>query len=132
MRREITAIVKSCRKGDSKPGKKICLYTKDGKRLLGAHKSEQDAHKQEAAIHAKSSVAAVLDDVAAELERRRAFKLSAEVDAGLADLVDDEIEEELNRAGFTKNVLTRDSDVAEQIYEERIPNIDLVTYEDTH
>lgn len=125
-------MIKKCKKGDGKKGKPWCLYTKDGKRLLGAHKSEQDAYKQEAAIHAKSSVTAILDDVAAELERRRAFKLAAEVDAGLADLVDDEIEEELNRAGFTKDVMTRDGDVAEQIYVERIPSIDLVTYEDTH
>lgn len=125
-------MIKKCKKGDGKKGKKVCLYTKDGKRLLGAHKTKQDAYKQEAAIHAKSSVTAALDDVAAELERRRAFKLSAEVDAGLADLLDDEIEEELNRAGFTKDVMTRDEDVAQQIYEERIPSIDLVTYEDTH
>lgn len=128
-------MIKKCKKGDGKAGKPWCLYTKDGKRLLGAHKSEQDAHKQEAAIHAKSSVTAALDDVAAELERRRAFRLAAAVDlvrAGLADLVDDEIEEELNRAGFTKDVMTRDGDVAEQIYVERIPSIDLVTYDDTH
>lgn len=134
MRREVTAVVKKCRKGDGKKGKPWCLYTKDGSRLLGAHKSKQDAYKQEAAIkHSQGSFAAVLDAVADELEQRRAFRLAAAVDrvtAGLADLVDEEIEDELNEMGFTSDVLTRREDVAEEIYEERIPNIDLVTYYD--
>ena len=52
--------------------------------------------------------------------------------AGLADLVDDDLENELKRAGFTNNVLTRDEDVAEEIYEERIDLIDEATYYDTY
>ncbi len=61
MLREVTAIVKKCRKEDSEPGKPICLYTKDGSRLLGRHKDKQSAYKQEAAIKAHGSVMAMLD-----------------------------------------------------------------------
>lgn len=132
--RRVVAKVQKCRKGDGKKGKPWCLYTKDGKRLLGAHKSKQDAYKQEYAIKkSEGAFASLLDRIAEELESRRAFKLAAEVDlvtAGLADLVDEEVEDELNKAGFTSDVMTRLEDVAEEIYDERIPSIDLVTYYD--
>lgn len=45
------AIVKKCKKGDGEEGKSTCLYSHEGK-LLGRHKSKQDAYKQEAAIKA--------------------------------------------------------------------------------
>jgi hypothetical protein len=46
----ILEIVKRCKNGDKKSGKPWCLYTKDGKRVLGHHKTAQDAYAQERAI----------------------------------------------------------------------------------
>lgn len=216
---EVIAAVKKCKKGDGKTGKPWCLYTKDGGRLLGAHKSKEDAYKQEAAIHAAmseagrkrapwmpskeeerkrererkaktryglfqwnkegvyepgdaiklyksekvadkaaqksfdnpktralnivvrdvtieplaSSVVATLDAVAQELDDRDDEDLAIEVDRVAesikpADALEDKIEDELNRAGFTKDVLTRIDEVADKIYRERIPHIDYIPY----
>ena len=49
------AVIKKCRKNDRKGGKTWCLYTSDGTRLLGRHKTKEDAQRQESAIHANSS-----------------------------------------------------------------------------
>lgn len=46
----IAEIIRKCRSGDSKKGKSVCLYTKDGSKLLGRHKNKKSAKKQEAAI----------------------------------------------------------------------------------
>jgi hypothetical protein len=46
----ISEIVRRAKKGDAKPGKHWCLYTKDGKRVLGHHKTAADAYAQERAI----------------------------------------------------------------------------------
>ena len=51
LRELISEIVRRAKKGDAKPGKPWCLYTKDGKRVLGHHKTAKDAYAQEAAIH---------------------------------------------------------------------------------
>lgn len=51
---KITAVVKKCKKGDAEPGKPWCLYTKDGSRLLGRHKTQEDAYKQEYLINKKT------------------------------------------------------------------------------
>jgi hypothetical protein len=48
------AVIKKCRKEDKEPGKPWCLYTHDGKRLLGRHPTKEDAYKQESAIKAQS------------------------------------------------------------------------------
>jgi hypothetical protein len=47
----ISEIVRRAKKGDAESGKPWCLYTKDGKRVLGHHKSAADAYAQEKAIH---------------------------------------------------------------------------------
>lgn len=54
IRQFIAEIVKRCRKGDKKKGKPWCLYTKDGKRVLGHHKTPADAYAQEKAIEMNS------------------------------------------------------------------------------
>jgi len=50
-----TAVIKKCRKQDmdDRPAseQKWCLYTHDGKKLLGRHPTEEAAKKQERAIH---------------------------------------------------------------------------------
>lgn len=46
-------IIRKCRKKDldpKRPGHKICLYTKDGKRPLGRHRTRASALSQERAI----------------------------------------------------------------------------------
>jgi len=73
-------MIKKCRKGDGKAGKPWCLYTKDGSRLLGAHKSQEDCYKQEAAIKAHGSMVATLDAVAEALEHRGDARLASAVD----------------------------------------------------
>lgn len=50
LRNVIQEIVKRCKKGDGKKEKPWCLYTKDGKRVLGRHKSAKKAYGQEKAI----------------------------------------------------------------------------------
>ena len=55
LREFITEIVKKCKKSDKKLGKPWCLYTHDGKRVLGHHETAQDAYGQEAAIHHSES-----------------------------------------------------------------------------
>ena len=50
-----TAVIKKCKKSDIDPKKPkseqvYCLYTKDGSRLLGRHKTKSDAEAQERAI----------------------------------------------------------------------------------
>lgn len=46
--------IKACKKGDSKDGKKICLYSKSTGKLLGRHRSRKSAKRQERAIKANS------------------------------------------------------------------------------
>jgi hypothetical protein len=53
-----TATIKPCRAEDKDPKRpaseqKVCLYTKDGKRLLGRHPDKEAARKQEIAIKAR-------------------------------------------------------------------------------
>ena len=60
--RERTAVIKPCRQKDYDPDRpkseqRVCLYTKDGKRLLGRHPNEEAARKQEVAIKAKGGAA---------------------------------------------------------------------------
>lgn len=50
LREFIQEIVKRCRKKDKQKGKPWCLYTHDGKRVLGHHKTPEDAYAQEKAI----------------------------------------------------------------------------------
>jgi hypothetical protein len=55
---EKVAVIKPCKKKDIDPDRpmseqKICLYTQDGKRLLGRHPSEEAARNQEIAIKAR-------------------------------------------------------------------------------
>lgn len=50
LRQLISEIVKRCKKKDKKSGKPWCLYTKDGKRVLGHHATPHDAYAQEKAI----------------------------------------------------------------------------------
>ena len=50
-----TAVIKKCRKSDHDPKRPEdeqvwCLYTHDGKRLLGRHPTKEKAQKQEDAI----------------------------------------------------------------------------------
>lgn len=53
LRQCIREVIRKCKKSDSGDGKTWCLYTHDGKRLLGRHKSKEDAHGQEKAIKAR-------------------------------------------------------------------------------
>jgi hypothetical protein len=53
-----TAVIKKCREQDIDPDRsrseqKICLYTKDGTKLLGRHPSKESAEKQERAIQTR-------------------------------------------------------------------------------
>jgi len=116
---EVTAVIRKCKKGDGEAGKPWCLYTKDGKRLLGRHKSKEAAHKQEAAIKARqaggSFVLSTLDQVAEELDQRGAVDL-----ATLVDSEADDLREKLDATGFD-DLMTRDQDVAVKIHEEKIP-----------
>ncbi len=55
---ERTAVIRDCKKKDFDPDRpaseqRVCLYTKDGKRLLGRHPDEESARKQEVAIKAR-------------------------------------------------------------------------------
>ena len=43
-------VIRDCDPDDAEPGKDVCLYTRDGKRLLGRHKDRHSAHMQEVAI----------------------------------------------------------------------------------
>lgn len=46
-------VIKKCRKRDldpKRPKHRVCLYTKDGKRLLGRHRSHESALRQERVI----------------------------------------------------------------------------------
>jgi hypothetical protein len=66
-----TAVIKPCQAKDKDPNRaaseqKICLYTKDGKRLLGRHPSKEAARKQEIAI--KMHGGAIVKKTAATLE----------------------------------------------------------------
>lgn len=54
----ITAVIKKCREQDIDPDRprseqKVCLYTKDGTKLLGRHPSKESAEKQERAIQTR-------------------------------------------------------------------------------
>lgn len=51
LRSLISEIVKRCKAKDKQKGKSWCLYTRDGKCLLGRHKTPHDAYAQEKAIH---------------------------------------------------------------------------------
>lgn len=71
-----TAVIKKCRKKDHDPkrpasAQKWCLYTKNGKRLLGRHSSKASAQKQEQAIQISkhSEVIRKLKIIAASLQK---------------------------------------------------------------
>lgn len=49
------AVIRKCKPEDREEGKPYCLYTHDGKKLLGRHPSKESARKQEEAIKANSS-----------------------------------------------------------------------------
>jgi hypothetical protein len=53
----ILEVIKKCKASDkdSRPDKeqKICLYTKDGKRLLGRHPNKKSAFRQEKVVQMK-------------------------------------------------------------------------------
>ena len=112
---EVTATIRKC-------GSKWCLYTKDGSKLLGKHDTKEGAQKQEAAIHAHGAVVAMLDDVADVLERRGARGLAARVDAATNELLEQR-GDMLDATGFDE-VMKRNDEVADQIYDERIPYLD--------
>jgi len=46
----VREVIKKCKRSDAKDGENVCLYTKDGKHLLGRHKTKKDAYDQEYAI----------------------------------------------------------------------------------
>jgi hypothetical protein len=107
----VTATIRKC-------GSQWCLYTKDGSRLLGKHPTKEKALAQERAIKAHGAVIRVLDDVAEQLERRGAVAVAELVDRTVQQY--DQLGEELNRSGFVGDVLTRDPDVAEEIFDQPI------------
>lgn len=109
-----------------KCGSQWCLYTKDGSRLLGKHESKKKAHEQEAAIKARQAAGAfvaALDGIAAALELRGDADLAFIVDSAANELLEQR-DDMLEETGFADDVLTRDSDVAEEIYDKRIESID--------
>ncbi len=52
LREFVREVIRRCRKGDAQDGKSVCLYTHDGKRLLGRHRSRASAERQERAVKA--------------------------------------------------------------------------------
>lgn len=54
VRELIREVIRKCRKEDEESGKPWCLYTHDGKRLLGRHPSKESAINQEKAVKAHS------------------------------------------------------------------------------
>jgi len=50
----INEVIRACKKGDSKDGKHICLYSKSTGKLIGRHKTRASAKRQERAIKANS------------------------------------------------------------------------------
>jgi hypothetical protein len=114
---KVTATIRKC-------GSKWCLYTKDGSRLLGKHDTKKGALKQEAAIHAHGHVVAMLDTIAQQLEARGEGDLAFVVDSATNELLEQR-GDMLEETGFEHNVMQRDRDVAEEIYEQRIPQFDL-------
>ena len=44
-------MIKKCKEKDKESGKPWCLYSKDGTKLLGRHKTKEDALAQERAIN---------------------------------------------------------------------------------
>lgn len=48
-------VIRACKPGDAVPGKDVCLYTRDGSRLLGRHSDKQSTYRQEAAIQARTN-----------------------------------------------------------------------------
>jgi hypothetical protein len=49
------AVIRKCKEGDAQEDKPWCLYTHDGKKLLGRHPSKESAVKQEQAIKAQGT-----------------------------------------------------------------------------
>lgn len=111
----VTATLRKC-------GSKWCLYTRDGSRLLGKHDSKEKAMAQERAIKAHGAVVALLDDIAQELEARGATALAEAVDSD-ANRMLEQNDDMLERTGF-ENMMRRDSDVADTLFETHIDQID--------
>jgi len=66
------AVIHKCKKGDSQEGKSWCLYTHDGSRLLGRHKTKSDAEAQERAIQVSKHgnyLEAAIDEITIWLKR---------------------------------------------------------------
>lgn len=70
------------------------------------------------------AIIATLDDVAEELERRGAHRLAALVDAGTTNHLLEQRIGMMDETGFD-DVMKRNEEVAEEIYDERIANMDL-------
>lgn len=75
------AVIKKCRKEDHDPKRsaskqKWCLYTKNGKKLLGRHPSKESAEKQEQAIQIRKHGSTVqkLQLVIAALQKESAWE----------------------------------------------------------
>lgn len=80
---------------------------------------------QERAIKAHGSVVAMLDDLAAALDRRGARDLAEQVDAAANELLEQR-DDMLEWTGFD-DVMRRDDEVADKIYDERIESIEDTT-----
>lgn len=72
------------------------------------------------------AVVAILDRVAEALERRGEQRLASIVDATANELLEQR-DDMLEQTGFEGDVMRRDPDVADEIYEQPIPSIDLTT-----
>lgn len=120
---ETTATIRRC-------GSQWCLYTHDGSRLLGKHETKEKALRQERAIKAHGALTTTLDEVAEQLEARGAVDLAQAVDATNGELLTQR-RGVLDETGFD-DVMKRDEDAAEEIYEHPLkpvdPNVGLTTY----
>lgn len=70
-----------------------------------------------------TSLVAMLDRIAEALERRGHRDLAARVDAATNELLEQR-DDMLQETGFADDVMQRDPEVADEIYEERIESID--------
>jgi|GEM_PF-6007937 len=100
-----------------------CLYTEDGSRLFGRHKTKEKALVQERAIKAGGNMVVTLDSIAESLELCGHPDLARRVDAAADDLLEQH-DDMLEETGFEQDVMKRDPEVADEIYEDRIESID--------
>ncbi len=127
MATETTATIRKC-------GSRWCLYSKSEGKLLGKHETKEKAMSQERAIKARQARGAALltalDEAAEALESRGATELAAAVDAHTGELLTQR-REVLDDSGFD-DVMTRDPDVAEELFDNPIKPVDetdgLTTY----